>query len=74
MEEEVWTSLKGMEAKERLNPSLDDNFAKFGLKTGCYKVSCSTTTGCPSSTIGCPSSTTGCPILLQETNRKLRRW
>jgi len=66
MEEEVWIGLKGMEIKWRPNLSSDDNFSKFRLKTGCYRVSCSTT-------IRCPSSTTGCPILLQETGQKLRR-
>ncbi len=34
MKEEVWTSLKGMEAKERLNPSSNDNFLNSGLKHG----------------------------------------
>lgn len=60
-------SLKGMETKWRPNLILDDNFAKLGLKTDFYKVSCSIT-------IGCPSSTTICHFLLQEIGRKLRKW
>jgi len=57
MEKNVWISLKGMETKWRPNLSFDDIFFLIQLKIGCYKVSCS-------SNIGCPSSTTGCPSLL----------